>query len=233
MKIAIMQPYIFPYIGYFQLINAVDKFVFYDDVNYIKKGWINRNRILVNSDANLFTVPVLKASQNKLINQIELCIDAKWFRQFYSTLEHNYKNAPYYLETTDLIKAIFSQSCTTISDLAITSIKTISNHLSINTVFETSSELYSSTKGLEKANRLIAICKLNNAATYINPAGGKELYHKPYFEQQGIELFFIDNKIIPYNQFKHPFVGGLSLIDVLMFNSTEQLNGLINQYNLI
>src|SRR5690606_3799363 len=99
MKIAIMQPYLFPYLGYFQLINAVETFVFYDDVNFIKRGWINRNQILVDNKAALFTVPLKKASQNKLINEIDMAIDEKWLSQFFKTIEQNYKNAPYFDDT--------------------------------------------------------------------------------------------------------------------------------------
>ena len=91
MRIAIMQPYTFPYLGYFQLINAVDTFVFYDDVNFIKRGWINRNNILVNGQGSLFTIPLLKASQNKQINEVEVVFDEKWKNQFFKSIEYNYK----------------------------------------------------------------------------------------------------------------------------------------------
>ena len=104
LSISIMQPYIFPYIGYFHLIEASDKFVFYDDVNYIKRGWINRNRILLNNTDFLFTIPTLKASQNKLIYEIKPIIDEKWKRKFYSNLEFSYKKAPYY---SDVIKLVY------------------------------------------------------------------------------------------------------------------------------
>lgn len=232
MKIAIMQPYIFPYIGYFQLIQAVDKMVFYDDVNYIKRGWINRNRILVNNEANLFTIPVLQASQNKLINEIELGIDNKWLRQFFATLEYNYKKAPYYKPILALIKTIFNQPHKTISDLAIASIIHISNHLELSTVFELSSLNYPYTKGMDKADRLIEITKINNAQTYVNPSGGKELYQKEYFLERGVNLLFIENTIKPYPQFNTDFVDGLSILDVLMFNDKKNVMNLINQYKI-
>ena len=146
-----MQPYIFPYIGYFQLINAVDKFVFYDDVNFIKRGWINRNKILVNKEEKLFTIPVLKASQNKLINEIEVEIDEKWLQKFNTTLEQCYKKAPFFESTYQLIQDVFSTKHETIAELAIDTIVKISNHLELTTVFEESSLSYSDTKGLEKA----------------------------------------------------------------------------------
>jgi hypothetical protein len=232
MKIAIMQPYIFPYIGYFQLINTVDKFVFYDDVNFIKKGWINRNRVLANNESILFTIPVLKVSQNKLINEIELGWDEKWKKQFFRTLEQNYKKAPYFEQTIDLIKTIFNQPQQTISDLAISSTKVVSNYLELKTVFELSSEKYAATKGMEKATRLINICQFNNATTYINPIGGKELYQKDTFKKQGIDLFFIENNLLTYPQFNNEFVSGLSIIDVLMFNDKAEVLKMLKNYTL-
>lgn len=233
MKIAIMQPYIFPYIGYFQLINAVDVFVFYDDVNFIKSGWINRNQLLVNNEANLFSIPLQKVSQNKLINETHLAYDSKWLTQFYTTLTLNYKKAPFFEPTFELIKSIFETSHSTIADLCIDSIIKTSNHLGLNTVFETSSEKYHETKGMEKAERLINICQSNQINTYINPAGGRELYQKDTFSKQGIDLLFIKNELTPYPQFNNDFVPGLSIIDVMMFNNKEDIKKMLNQYHLI
>ena len=228
-----MQPYIFPYIGYFQLVNAVDVFVFYDDVNFIKRGWINRNQLLVNGGANLFSIPLVKASQNKLIKETALGYDDKWLKQFYATLAFNYKKAPYYKETMALVQQIFSTQHLTIADLAIDSVQKIANHLEVKTVFEKSSDKYPHTKGMDKADRLIEITKLCQADTYVNPSGGKELYTKKQFKAQDINLFFIQNNISPYPQFEANFVGGLSMIDVLMFNSKEQIQHLLNEYTLV
>ena len=232
MKVAIMQPYIFPYIGYFQLINAVDKFIFYDDVNYIKRGWINRNQILVNNKSFLFSIPLQNASQNKLINEIQLAIDKKWLNRFYSTLESNYKKAPFFEETYQLIQSIFSSEHKYIADLSIDSVISISNHLEISTVFEKSSVTFFKSKGMEKANRLIEISKQCEADAYINPSGGKELYNKGYFNKKDVDLFFIENNISPYPQFKKDIVSGLSIIDVMMFNSKEEIKIMLNQYKL-
>jgi len=233
MKTAIMQPYAFPYIGYFQLVNAVDTFVFYDDVNFIKRGWINRNQILVNNSAHLFTIPLKNASQNKLIQDVELKIDEKWLTNFYSTIEFNYKKAPFFKETFKIIQLIFNAEHNSIADLAIDSITTISNHLELSTVLRKSSTSFKSSTGIKKADRLIDITKKSNADTYINPSGGKELYDKNYFEQKGINLQFIENRITHYPQFKNDFVGGLSIIDVLMFNSVEDVRKNLNQYKII
>jgi len=167
MKIAIMQPYLFPYIGYFQLINAVDKFVFYDDVNFIKRGWINRNKILINGKAHLFSIPLKKASQNKSINEIELAVDQKWLSGFYATLKQNYKKAKYFDVIFSLIEIIFSSNHTIISDFTINSITTLCHYLGISTIFEKSSMKYAFTKELNKEDRLIEITKINNTTEYI------------------------------------------------------------------
>jgi len=231
-KIAIMQPYIFPYLGYFQLISSVNKFIFYDDVNYIKKGWINRNKLLLNNEEKLFTFPVLKASQNKLINEIDIVLDQKWKNKFLTSLEQNYRKAPFFNSTITLIKEIINSNEDKISNLAITSIKKISNHLEIKTVFELSSLCYSETKGLNKADRLIQICKHNQCKTYINPSGGMEIYNKQYFQNKGVELIFIKNQFPLYNQNNNTFIPGLSIIDVLMFNSLDEIKKMLNLYEL-
>ena len=233
MSVAIMQPYIFPYLGYFQLIHAADTFVFYDDVNFIKRGWINRNRILVNGENQLFTVPLKKASQNRLINEIELAIDAVWLKQFYKTIEHNYKKAPYFEQTYELIKSIFQEPHKNISELAIHSVITICDYLEMNKNFVISSEKYHETKGQEKSERLINITKACNGTEYINPKGGKELYDKTVFESAGLALKFLESKPVEYRQFKNKFVPSLSIIDVLMFNSPEEINVMLKQYELV
>ena len=232
MKTAIMQPYIFPYLGYFQLIHAVETFVFYDDVNFIKRGWINRNRILVNGEDQLFTVPLKKASQNRLINEIELAIDNAWLKQFYKTIEYNYKKAPYFEEAYRLIKTIFQEPHKNISELAIHSVITICDYLEMNKNFVISSEKHSETLGQEKSERLINITKLCKSAEYVNPKGGRELYNKDDFKVKGVALSFIENDLVPYTQFNNEYIGGLSIIDVLMFNSKAEINQRLTHYKL-
>lgn len=236
MKVAVMQPYLFPYIGYFQLIYAVDKFVFYDDVNFIKKGWINKNNILVNGAASSFTVPLVKVSQNKLINETAFATDEKWFKNFEQTLFFNYKNAPFYRETMEVVLAVLElrKSVSVISELAAASVKSVCRYLELETIFENSSEKYSATKGMEKAMRLIEITKLNHSDSYINPLGGVELYSKEEFLRSGIYLSFIKPGEVRYKQFKEPFVPWLSIIDVMMFNSAETIkNSLLPAYTLV
>ncbi len=227
-----MQPYFLPYIGYFQLINAVDKFIFYDDVNYIKGGWINRNNILINNEKNYFTLNLSKPSPNKLINEIKVGNNKN---KILKTIKQNYSKAKYFNNAFPLVEEIFNsihENCL-ISEIATLSVQKISLYLKIKTKFELSSKLYGHTKGIEKADRLIEICKSNYTDTYINPIGGIELYNKNYFNSKGINLFFFKNGKINYKQFNNNFIPNLSIIDVVMFNNPEKINEMLDNYELI
>ncbi len=232
MKLAIMQPYLFPYIGYFQMVNAVDKFVFYDDVNFIKGGWINRNRILAADKPLYINVLLNGASPYKLIKDIT--VNVKRINKTIKTISQYYSKAPFYNEVIDLINNILLNIKTGdyISKIAGQSIIEVSRFLNIETTFEYSSEHYDDSKGMEKAERLIEICKRNNADTYINAYGGIELYSKDYFNKKGINLFFIQSQSIEYKQFNNEFIPFLSIIDVLMFNSKEKTQDYLNKYEL-
>lgn len=228
-----MQPYFMPYIGYFQMINAVDKFVFYDDVNYIKQGWINRNKILVNGKEFLFTVPLDKATPFSLIKDTKINdkMFDKWKAKFCQTLLQNYKKAPYYKDVNVLVTKILESESISISQLAINSVIEISKYLQLHTEFVLSSEHYNN-KELDRKNRLLDICKKENAMHYINAIGGQELYAKEDFLAENIQLDFIKSCPIEYKQFNNEFAPWLSIIDVLMFNSVEEVSGMLDQYKL-
>lgn len=234
MKIAIMQPYIFPYIGYFQMINAVDKFVFYDDVNFIKQGWINRNKILVSGQEHLFTVPLSKATSFKLIK--DTMINEKlfnaWKIRFLQTLSQSYRRAPYFNVVYELVSVILSQPHTSISELAIASIKSVSHYMDLKTQFIISSQTYQNGE-LERQERLFDICRKENCFHYINALGGQKLYKKEDFQAQGIHLDFIKSSPLEYNQLNKQFIPYLSVIDLLMFNNPDDINCLITKYELI
>lgn len=223
MKIAIMQPYFLPYIGYFQLINAVDKFVIYDDVNYIKKGWINRNKILVNGQAFLFTIPLEKASQNKLICNTFLSKEDKWKEKLLRTIENNYNKAPYFSEIFPLIESIILFEAQTIATYNLNSIKVICNHLKIDTEIVPSSQIYSN-QNLKGEERIIDICLKEQATTYYNPSGGVNLYNQMNFNKNNLTLTFHQAELNPYNQSKNSFTEGLSIIDYLMCKSNDLIN---------
>ena len=228
-----MQPYLFPYIGYFQLIKAVDIFVFYDDVNYIKQGWINRNRILLNDKDHYLTIPCIKPSQNKLINEILYDQKSTEFNKILKTLEIAYKKAPYFKEIYPIICSILNRPFISISILAQQSIMSLCEYLGMKTIFKTSSSSYPETRGIDKADRLIEICLKSSSNIYINALGGQELYEKKYFENKNVELYFIKSQPIEYKQFKNNFVPWLSMIDVLMFNSIEETKLLLDKYELV
>jgi hypothetical protein len=222
-----------PYIGYFQLVNAVDKFVFYDDVQYIKGGRINRNRILINGEAKYINVPQIGASSNKLINEVGVDQRKKDYTNFLKTIEINYKRALFFDETFQLLKNVIERSYDNISEIAIESVKMCAEYLDLNTQFYVSSVAYPQTKGLERAERLKTICKDLGTNTYINAIGGQQLYSKEEFEKVNIDLKFIKTKPIQYKQFENDFVPWLSIIDVLMFNSPEEIQSMLNKYDLV
>ena len=232
MKLGIMQPYIFPYIGYFQLINAVDKFVIYDDVNFINKGWINRNRILNNGKDSLFTIPLKEASQNKLINEIDVNWDSAWKSKFIKTLEQCYKKAPFYSEILPIIEQTLSIDNEPVSKVIEHNLRLICNYLGIKTTIISSSAIYQNTH-LKAQERILDICLQEKSSQYINPIGGLELYDKDFFEAKNLQLSFIKSNPIEYPQFKNEFVPWLSMIDVLMFNSKEKIKEFLDNYELV
>jgi hypothetical protein len=230
--IAIMQPYFMPYIGYFQLMNAVDVFVIYDDVNYINKGWINRNNILGNEGPQSFTLSLNKASQNKLINEIDLFEIEKFKKKFFRMLEMSYKKSPHYSSVINLMDSVFTFNDTNLSGFVGNSIKIIAGYLDISARIVNSSAIYNNTV-LKAQDRILDICLQEKAHRYINPIGGVELYSKEKFANSGIELNFIKSNDIKYNQRDSGFVPYLSIIDVLMFNSKTEVKELLDKYTLI
>jgi hypothetical protein len=230
MKVAVMQPYFFPYIGYFQLINAVDVFVFYDDVNFIKNGWVNRNRILINGQASYYTLQLKDASSYKLINDITFTDNRN---KLLKSIAVSYGKAPFFKDIFKLLEQCLTIETNKVANVAMNSVIEISNYLNIKTVFEVSSEKYKETKGLDKTKRLLEICTKKQATSYINAIGGEELYDKSFFNEHNIKLSFIKSKEIYYNQFQYNFVPWLSIIDILMFNSIEQVQAMLNNYELI
>lgn len=227
-----MQPYFLPYIGYFQMVKKADIFVFYDDVNYIKSGWINRNRILINKQPKYITIPLISPSSNKLINEIEYRKDAKELKTIYKSIDFNYRKAPYFDQVFELYKNIMGGEEKLISQLAMRSVRLISEYLQLDTEFIVSSESFAETKGLERTERLLTICESLKATQYINAANGRDLYSKEDFEQQGLQLNFIKSQEIKYKQFDNEFESGLSILDVLMFNSKEEVRNLLDKYHL-
>lgn len=235
MTIAVMQPYIFPYLGYYQLVHAVDKFIFFNDVNFINKGWINRNQILQQNEPYRFTVPLIKASQNRMINEIELADYDKWRKDFLKQIEFNYKKAPQFVDFFGRLQDfLFSREYNLISDLAADSIKMVSDLLQIEVQFDYSGNLnYRDETTDNGQEKILNICAMLGADQYINPKNGTGLYNPELFESKNIKLNFICMDDINYQQFQvEKFVPYLSIIDVLMFNDLEKVNYFLNRYTL-
>lgn len=232
MTLGIMQPYAFPYIGYFQLINAVDKFVILDDVNFINKGWINRNNVLVSGKANIFTIPLKDTSQNKLINEIDIAADGKWETKLLKTLALNYRKAPMFDKAFPVIEETVNSGTGSIAAFNYRATMSIMQYLEIKTEVVPSSSVYQN-RHLKGQERIIDICMAEQATVYINPIGGMDIYTREDFSKKNLDLHFIRSGDIRYDQFKNEFVPWLSIIDVMMFNQPEKINELLNQYELI
>ncbi|MFZ5491984.1 MAG: WbqC family protein [Pseudomonadota bacterium] len=227
-KLAIMQPYLFPHLGYFQLIRAVDAFVVYDDVNYIKGGWINRNYILANGDKQLITLPLQGASPNKLINQVEVGGQHKILQ----SLRHSYGKAPHFDAVYPMLADIFAQAEKNLARFLDYQLRRICDHLGLRPQWHISSVL-DKDKGLRGQDKILAICQELGTTHYINVPGGRALYDQPSFAARGLRLSFIQPRPVSYRQFGTGFVPGLSIIDVMMFNDREQCARLLGEYDLV
>jgi hypothetical protein len=214
MSIAIMQPYFAPYLGYFQLINEVDTFIFYDDVNFIKGGWINRNYITINDKLSRFTIPLKKSSSFKKINETEVNWECKDMTKLIKTFNIVFKKNPI---SMGILNTIFYEKPKTISDMSIMSIELFSKELGIKTKFKKSSELNYEKQG-DKLLNLIEICKKEKSNHYINPEGGQNLYKKEDFERYGVKLNFIKGINTP------------SIIDII---GDPDVKNKINNYTII
>jgi hypothetical protein len=210
-------------------MNAVDKYVIYDDVNYIKGGWINRNNILINGEKKLFTIKLKSASPNKMINEIEIADD---FGKFMKTVELNYRKASFYDVVNELIIRIITFEDKRLSEFIANSFKEIISYLNIETTLIISSQIPKNVL-LKGQDKVIEICKNLCADTYLNAIGGLELYDKKEFETKGIVIKFLKPYIVPYQQFRNSFVPSLSIIDILMFNSVEEIRRMLYKYELV
>lgn len=231
MKLAVMQPYFFPYIGYWKLIRAVDRFVIFDDVNYIVRGWINRNRILINEEPRYITVPLQHASQNRRICDISLLSSPAWRSKLLKSVEQAYRKAPGYAEVFPAIENIVRHETDSLSEYLAYQLQTLSAFLGIDTRFVVSSRCYENAD-LFGQERILDICVREGATTYINPQGGQALYDRASFEQRGLDLKFLIPDDAEYRQFGAPFFPWLSIIDVMMFNGVAGTRMLLDKYSV-
>lgn len=252
MKLAGNQSYFFPYVGYFQLINAVDKFILYDNLNFIDRGWVNRNRILIkNSGASMITVPLLNSSSNRKILDIEISDkqgDAKWREKLCKTLYVNYRHSPMFDEVFPLVESLIKYQTRYLSEMNANAIISICKYLNLNTEIEFDSNKYQHIEGLlfndkflsdnyrdieKKIVRVIEICKQEEAEVLYNAIGGADIYSKEIFRKFNIELKFLKSGNIVYKQYNDQFVPNLSIIDLMMFNGISKIHEILSDYDLL
>ena len=230
--IAVMQPYFFPYIGYWQLIHAVDRFVIYDDVNYIKGGWINRNRIPINGEPAYITAPLQQPSPHKRICDTALQPSPAWRDKLVKTLEITYRNAPYFAEIFPLVARLIRHDANNLADYLAHQLQTLAAFMGIQTEFVVSSRRYGN-QHLSGQARVLDICKQEAADVYINPQGGQALYDAETFRRADIGLRFITMRPLPYTQRSGTFTPCLSIIDALMEIGTVDMKHHLNTFDLI
>ncbi len=231
MKLGIMQPYFFPYIGYWQLLNAVDKYIIYDDVNFIKGGWINRNRILNNGKEQFINVQMSGASSFKHINEIEVQNNGIMIEKMKKTIWNAYHKSPEFDNVYPILCDVFECGKNNLAEYLTYSIRQVCTYLGIETELCLSSQLEKNDM-LHGENKVIDICNRMKADTYYNAIGGKELYNKENFEKHQVNLKFLKAKLVSYNHFDGEFHPGLSIIDVMMFNSKKQISEMLLEYEL-
>ena len=231
MKLAIMQPYFMPYIGYWQLISSVDTFVIYNNIQYTKKGWFNRNRFLQNGKDFLFSIPLKKDSDYLNVNErfISPAFDKK---KLIVKFRKAYAKAPYLKEVMPLLEKIINFDEENLFNCIYNSILKVCEYLEIDTKIVISSEI-KIDHDLKGEKKVFAICKSLGATTYINTVGGIELYDKNEFKSEDLELNFIKSKPIEYKQFNNEFIPWLSIVDVLMFNNKEEVKQMLKRINSV
>lgn len=233
MKLAIMQPYFFPYLGYFSLIDLSERFILFDTVQFIRHGWIERNRILKpNGEFLYIKVPLEKHSRNTLIKEIKIRHE-NWREKIVEQLVPYKKNAPYYQQTLNVIKSSWNIETDSIVKLNENILKTVCTYIGIKTSIEVWSELGITIDNIcEPDEWALEICKKMNANTYYNPIGGIGFFKTQKYTDQSIEIYFLKSVPKLYNQFGNKFMENLSIIDVMMFNSINQIQSMLASYEL-
>lgn len=234
MKIGIMQPYFFPYLGYFSLIKHVARWIVFDEVQFIRHGWIERNRILKPGEGwQYISVPLEKHRRDTKIKDIRIRNGEDWRNKMLRQLEH-YKKAPFYAPTVELVKESISVETECIVELNVRILKTICRYLSVPFDYNVFSEMNLPIEPVEHAGEwALNICKSLKATEYVNPIGGKEIFDPQQFADAKISLVFSKSNLPPYDQRRSRFEPGLSIIDVLMFNDTERVNAMLDDVEYI
>jgi len=237
MKLAIMQPYFMPYIGYWQLLNHVDTFILYDNIQYTKKGWINRNRFISSNQVTTFTIPLKKDSDFLNVNQRYVADEkvTKWKIKLLNRIKENYKKAPFFNSFYKVLEDIINTKEENLFEFNLNSIRKLCVYLDIDTEIIISSTINNDGyEGLKGENRVKALCNTLGAKTYINPIGGLTLYTKESFKDANLDLKFIQsNEGVKYYQGTDDFFNNLSIIDILMWNSVSETRIMLNDFSVI
>lgn len=236
MKLGIMQPYFYPYLGYFSLIKQTDSFILFDTVQFIRHGWIERNRILKpDSGWQYIKVPLKKYSRDTIIREISIDNNQDWQDRIFRQLEHYKKRSPFYNDTIIVLKKAFEIETDSIVKLNENILNVICNYIGINVNIKVFSEM---NLNIEKANApdewALNICKsLGNINEYWNPEGGLEFFNRSKYENAGIKTKFLRMNLTRYSQKRQEFEPGLSIIDVMMFNEPSKINEMLDNYELL
>lgn len=221
MKLAIMQPYFFPYLGHFALIEATDRWVVFDVVQYQPRSWMNRNRVLhPNSGWQYIGVPVKKAPRGTPIHEVRLVDKDAALGRIIGQLEHYRRRAPFYRQVVDMVRAAFAATRTDkLADLAVASLREICGYLGVAFNAIRCSDLPLSADRIEHAGDwALAISRLMGASCYVNPAGGRHLFRPDDWRAAGIGLAFLETQHFHYDCGPHAWIENLSILDVLMWN---------------
>lgn len=233
MTIAIMQPYLFPYIGYWQLINAVDTFVVYDNIQFSKSGWFHRNNILLNGKKTLFSIPLKKDSDNLDVVERFVSDEAqKQINKILGQIQNSYNKAPYFKDIFPLVQSIFMYDEKNLFKYIYNSIIEVCDYLDIKTQIVISSTI-DIDHSLKSQDKVIALNKALGSSQYINPIGGTELYDIDTFQNENIQVNFLESEVPEYIQFDSEFIPYLSIIDILMFNTKEEVKDMLEKYKLL
>ncbi|MDR7119170.1 WbqC family protein [Rheinheimera soli] len=233
MNVAIMQPYFLPYLGYWQLLVASDVFVLYDNIQFTKKGWFHRNNILLNGEKKLFTLPLKQGSDYLNVVERYLADDAgQAISKILAQIKQSYRKAPYFDAAYPVIEQCFLCPQTNLFYFTEHSIRLLCQFLGIERTIIRSSDI-AIDHSLRSEAKVIALCQALGAKRYINAIGGLELYNKNTFQHAGLELCFLQSHVPGYRQFDADFVPYLSVIDLIMFTSQQQLKEMLADYSLV
>lgn len=234
MTVAIMQPYFLPYIGYFQLIACVDEFILFDTPQFIRHGWIERNNILkLDGEPSYIKVPLNKHNRNTSINNVTINNSISWQNKLFAQLTHYKKKAPHYVQTLDLLNTILNLKTNSIVELNYHALNVVCRYLDIKTPIKVWSKMNIEIQDVNAPDEwALEICKALGATHYINPIGGQSFFDVTKYHESNIKINFLESRPIPYKQFTTEFEPFLSIVDVLMFNSKEEIKQMLKEFEL-